>query len=274
MKRAIDTVLHAVSLLLIASTILILIAPLAMAFLMSLDARPYLGPFPPPALSLRWYTDFFSDDYFIKGLKTSLIVATGTTFVSVVAGVPAALALDRYEFPGKPVVTGLILSPLLIPGVVVGFSLLLLFSAFDLLNGYGRLIAGHAILTLPYVVRSSLATLAGIKTSLIEAAIILGATERQAFWDITLPLARTGIVTGAIFAFAFSLDDVAISMFLTDPHTYTLPVAMVSAMRAQFNMTISAAAVLMMIISAGLLLLMGRAVGFDRIIGKGVYGAR
>ena len=119
-----------------------------------------------------------------------------------------------------------------------------------------------------------MATLAGIKTSLIEAAIILGATERQAFWDITLPLARTGIVTGAIFAFAFSLDDVAISMFLTDPHTYTLPVAMVSAMRAQFNMTISAAAVLMMIISAGLLLLMGRAVGFDRIIGKGVYGAR
>ncbi len=127
------------------------------------------------------------------------------------------------------------------------------------------------MITLPYVVRTVLASLAGRDRRLTEAALVLGATERQAFWTITLPLIRSGMVTGAVFAFAVSLDDVAVSMFLTDPSTYTLPVALVSSMRASFDLSIAAAAVLLMAVTAFLIIVLERFVGFDRLLGQGLF---
>ena len=105
----------------------------------------------------------------------------------------------------------------------------------------------------------------------LSAALVLGANERQAFWNITVPLIRTGIVTGAVFAFAISMDDVAVSMFLTDPTTYTLPVALVANMRASFDLTIAAAAVLLTGITTILILILERMVGLDRILGQGLF---
>lgn len=101
--------------------------------------------------------------------------------------------------------------------------------------------------------------------------MVLGANERQAFWDVTFPLARTGIVAGAVFAFAFSMDDVAVSLFLTSPDTYTLPVAMVSMMRTNFDLTIAAAAVVLMLFTVGLIVVLEWIVGLDRLIGTGVF---
>ena len=162
------------------------------------------------------------------------------------------------------------LSPLVVPGVVLGFGLLLLFSYAGVTNGFTRLLCGHVIITMPYTIRTTLAGLVGIKKSYIEAAVILGATERQAFFDIVLPLARTGIVAGAIFAFAFSLDDVAVSVFLADTGHMTLPVALISLMRASFDMSIAAVAVLVLLFTV-VLVVLDRAVGMDRIIGQGIY---
>ena len=98
-----------------------------------------------------------------------------------------------------------------------------------------------------------------------------GRPERQAFWSVTLPLIRTGIITGAIFAFAVSLDDVAVSTFLNNPTTYTLPVALLSAMRANFDLTIAAAAVMLTGLTAVLIFVLDRAVGFSRLIGQGMF---
>ncbi|MGI9413599.1 MAG: ABC transporter permease, partial [Hyphomicrobiales bacterium] len=100
---------------------------------------------------------------------------------------------------------------------------------------------------------------------------VLGANERQAFWDVTFPLARTGMVAGAVFAFAFSMDDVAVSLFLTSPETYTLPVAMVSMMRTNFDLTIAAASVVLMLFTLGLIMLLEWIVGLERLIGGGVF---
>ena len=162
-------------------------------------------------------------------------------------------------------------SSLVVPGVVVGFALLLFFSFVGIFDGFTRLLGGHIIITVPYTIRTTLAGLVGIRPSLTEAALSLGATERKAFWDITFPLAKTGIVAGAVFAFAFSMDDVAVSMFLTDPTTYTLPVALISMMRANFDLSIAAAALLLISFTLVLILVLDRLVGLDKLIGQGIY---
>ena len=257
--------------LVIAVGLIFLIAPLLVTALLAFDARDYLGPLPPPALSLHWFAKLFSQDYVAKGLTTSLEIALLTTVLNVVIGTAAAVGLERGAFPGKQVLLSAFLSPLIVPAVVTGFALLLFLSKIGIVDGFTRLLAGHVIITLPYTLRTTLASLVGRDRRLTEAALILGATERQAFWSVTLPLIRTGIVTGAVFAFAISMDDVAVSLFLTDPTTYTLPVALVSNMRASFDLTIAAAAVILVGITAVLIIVLERLVGFDRLIGQGLF---
>jgi putative spermidine/putrescine transport system permease protein len=167
--------------------------------------------------------------------------------------------------------TALFLAPLIVPGVVIGFALLLFYARAGIDNGFLRLLGGHVVITFPYAIRTILAALYGVRPSLIDAALSLGANHRRAFWTVTLPLIKTGIVAGAIFAFAFSLDDVAASLFLSDPLNYTLPVALVSMMHANFDLTIAAVAVLLMTLTSLLMLALDRMAGLDRIVGASVY---
>ncbi len=269
--RQIDNLGFWLVILAIVVTLAFLIAPIIVSILMSFDARSYLGRFPPTEFSVQWYARFFSDTYYLAGLQTSLILATIAAIVSTCAGVSAAIVLDRYDFPGKQALETVFLSPLVIPAVVIGFAMLLFFALIGVFQGFPRLLAGHIIITFPYTVRTTLAGLTGIRRNLTEAAMTLGATERQAFWDVTFPLARTGMVAGAVFAFAFSMDDVAVSLFLTSPETYTLPVAMVSMMRTNFDLTIAAASVILMLFTIGLIILLDWIVGLERVIGGGVY---
>jgi putative spermidine/putrescine transport system permease protein len=270
-ERWLDDCLQLINLIMIGTIICFLLTPIVITTIMAFDARPYLGPLPPPALSFRWFDQFFSDDYFLKGLKTSLQLAAISVSVSVCVGVATAFAVERVNFIGKEVLISLFLSPLLVPPVVTGFALLLFLSDLGLINGFARLVCGHIIITAPYTIRATLAGLAGIDRSLTEAALSLGANERRAFWDITFPLARTSIVSGAIFAFAVSMDDVAVSIMLTDARTITLPVALISSMRANFDLSIAAASVMLMLVTLGLILLLEKTVGLDRVIGQGVF---
>ncbi|MBX5196228.1 ABC transporter permease [Rhizobium sp. NZLR10] len=245
--------------------------PLAITCLMAFDARTYLGPLPPPALSLHWFERLVSQADILTSLRTSLILAVLTTVLSVTVGTAAAVGLARGNFPGKAALTSAFLSPLIVPPVVIGFGLLLFLSKAGITNGMARLLLGHVIVTLPYCIRTSLASLLGSDQRLTEAAMVLGATERQAFWTITLPLMRTGVVTGAIFAFAISIDDVSISLFLSDPSATTLPVTLVSNMRAAFDLTIAAAAVVLIAVTALLIVVLDSVVGFDTVVGQGLF---
>jgi putative spermidine/putrescine transport system permease protein len=222
-------------------------------------------------LSLRWFSAFFADSYFLKGLATSLKLAGLSVLISLAAGVATAYAMDRSQFWAKDAVLSFFLSPLVVPPVVTGFALLLFLSKIGLIDGFARLLCGHVIITLPYTIRATLAALAGIDRSYTEAALVLGANERRAFWDITFPLARTGIVSGAIFAFAVSMDDVAVSIMLTDAKTYTLPIALISSMRANFNLSIAAASLMLMAMTMLLIAFLERLVGLNRAIGQGVF---
>ena len=272
-KRRIDDLGLWTLVVVVGLVFIFLVVPILVAIAMSFDGRSYMGRFPPPEYSIHWYVKFFSDSYFINGLRTSLILATLAAVVSTTIGVAAALALDRYAFKGKEVLTSFFFSPLIVPAVVVGFALLMFFSMMGVHDGFLRLLGGHVIVTLPYTIRTTLAGLVGIRPSLLEAALTLGANERQAFWGITFPLAKTGIVAGAVFAFAFSLDDVAISIFLSDTSSYTLPVALISMMRANFDLTIAAASVLLTGFTLILIVVLDRIVGLDQIIGQGIYRA-
>ena len=271
MKRAVDNAWRIAVAALLVVTLLFLIGPLIVAILMSFDARAFLGPFPPTSLSLRWYGEFFANNSFVVGLKTSLLLAACATLLSGVIGTMVALALTQYEFRGKTFLSALFLSPLMIPAVVIGLALLVFFSRWGIFSGFVRLLCAHMIVTLPFTIRSSLAGLVGIRRSMVEAALSLGANNRQAFFDITFPLAKTGIIAGCVFAFAFSLDDVAVSLFLYDTNTFTLPIALVSHMRANFDLSVAAAATFLAFITVLLIVVLDRAVGLDRVLGQGVY---
>jgi putative spermidine/putrescine transport system permease protein len=245
--------------------------PLAITCLMAFDARTFLGPLPPPALSFHWFQRLGTQPDILSSLRTSLLLAAMTTVLSVSIGTAAAVGIARGDFRGKAVITATFLSPLIVPPVVIGFGLLLWLSRAGVTDGMTRLLIGHLIITLPYSIRTGLASLLGSDKRLIDAALILGATERQAFWTVTVPLIRTGIVTGAIFAFAISMDDVSVSLFLSAPSATTLPVTLVSNMRAAFDLTIAAAAVVLMVMTALLIVVLDRVVGFDKVIGQGLF---
>ena len=251
--------------------VMFLLLPLAMTLSMSFDARDYLGSFPPPTLSLRWYAQFFSDPYLLKGLQTSVQLAGLTALFATALGLSAAVALQRLPTRAAQLLLSFFLSPLIVPGVVIGFALLIFYARAGVESTFVRLLGGHVLITFPYAIRTVLAALGDIRPSLIEVAQSLGAGPTRAFWTVTFPLARTGIAAGAIFAFVFSLDDVAVSIFLSDPDRYTLPVALVSMLHANFDLTIAAVAVLIMGTSIVLMLALDWIAGLDRVIGSGYY---
>ena len=271
MARVLDSVFVVLVVVVLVAAAIFLLVPILMTVLMSFDGREYLGRFPPPVLSVRWYTAFFFDRDYMVALRNSAVIATVAATMATVTGVAAAVLLDRYRFPGREAVLTFFLSPLVVPTVVTGFSILMFLSLLGVSDGFVRLLAGHVIITLPYTIRTTLASLAGIKRSLVEAALALGADEGRAFRDVTLPLAKTGVVAGAVLAFALSFEEVSVSLFLYDPPSTTLPVAILGAMRSQFNLTLASASVVMMAVTAGLVLVLDRVFGLERIIGAGIY---
>lgn len=271
MKRLGDVVATILFGLVAVLAIGFLLVPSLVSVVLSFDARDYLGPFPPAGFSLRWYAALLANEAYFEGLKTSLQIGAAATLVSVVAGGMAAIALDRYAVPGRALIEALLLSPKFVPTVVIGFSLLGLLSLVGIRDGWWRLFAGHVVITLPFTVRATLAALVGIRPTLVEAATSLGATEGRALADVVLPLARTGIASGALFAFVLSFDEVAVSLFLSDPFTTTLPVALVAEMRANLNLTIASVSTIFAALTIALILCLERMVGLDRVLGYGVY---
>ncbi len=271
-KRMADALFEAVYLSLVTLFIAFSLIPVLVAIVLSFDARSFIGPFPPSAFSLRWYERFLSDNYYQDGLVNSLIIATVATLVATVVGTLAAIALSRATFRGRALLQAALLSPLVVPNVVLGFGMLIFASRLGIIDGMTRLIMGHILITFPYVMRTTAASLIGIKASYYEAALSLGSPPWKALWQITLPLARTGIIAGAVFGFVTSFDNVGISIFLTDAFTFTLPVALLAQMRANLDLTIAALSVIFIVATVLLIVVLDRVAGLDVVVGRGVYG--
>jgi putative spermidine/putrescine transport system permease protein len=252
-------------------SILLLVGPILITLLMSFDSREYMGPFPPPSLSLRWYQNFFSSRLFMGSARNSLVIGTTAASLSTVIGLLAAFSLSRSSFRGRGALEALIVSPVIVPGVIIGFSILLFFSSIGYYGGWSRLILAHTLIALPFAVRILYASLQGIPYNLTEAALNLGANERQSFFDITLPLVRSGVISSFLFSLALSFDEVAVSIFLVDPQTTTLPISLLSNMRNQFDLTIAAASGILIAFTLVVLVIADRLVGLDRMVGQSVH---
>jgi putative spermidine/putrescine transport system permease protein len=238
---------------------------------LSFDDRSFLGSFPPPGFSLRWYRAFLENPTYVEGLVTSLQLALVSTAIATAAGAAAAIALADPRLRLRGLLEALFLSPKFVPSVVVGFALLVATASAGIFDPFTRLVMGHVVITIPFTLRAALASMVGLRRSLLEAAMSLGATAPRAIWDVAVPLARTGVVAGAVMAFVLSFDEVAVSLFLADAFTQTLPIALVAEMRANLNLTIAAVSTVFLGLTLAVLLLLDRLVGLDRIVGQGVY---
>lgn len=247
--------------------VLFLYLPIITTVLISFDSRTYLAYLPPPSLSLRWYSSFLGNSFMIDGLKNSIVLGAMSTLFSTVIGILASFGMVRFTFKGKNILGSFFLSPLTVPGIVVGFALLNFMALAGIRVAFYRLLVAHIIITVPYAIRTITATLIGFDVSLEEAAMNLGARPIRTFLDVTLPLIKPGVIAGAVFAFAMSLDDVAVSVFLVDAYTSTLPVTLFAYMKAQFNPTTAAASVMLMGFTFLVILVIEKTLGLDNFVG-------
>lgn len=250
-----------------------LLIPAAVVVLSSLNAGTYLT-FPPKGLSLRWIRFFFEAADFLPAYLLSLRLAFLAGLTSTLLGTLAAIVLVRTNFPGKSFLQALFLSPLTLPGMVIGLALLIYYYSLQslditLVRTFTGLFIAHVVVTVPYVIRTVSAAMSNFDLSQEEAARNLGAGPLQAFIRITLPQIGSGIMAGWIFAFIVSFGAFDVSLFLANPGTTPLPITMFTYLRWKFDPTPSAAGTfaillvtLSMIISSRLVNL-GKVVGFD-----------
>ena len=229
-----------------------------------------IARFPPTALSLRWFGVALSNPTFITALGNSVVLAALTTLLTVVIGLPAAMALVRRRLPGQAALETFLLSPLSLPGVLFGVAMLFFLGASGFgLVGWG-ILAAHVVIAVPYVLRTTLAVYRGLDRGLEETAGVLGASPWQTFWHVTLPLLRPGLVAGGLFAFLTSFDNVPVSIFLTTARTTTLPVTIMSYLVNQdFDPIVGAISAVQVALVLGLLVLLDRIYGIGQITSLG-----
>ena len=229
-----------------------------------------IARFPPRGLSLRWFSAALSNETFIGALGNSLQLALLTTLVTILIGLPASIALVRRRFPAQAGLEAFLLSPLSLPGVLFGISMLFFLGASGFgLTWWGLLVA-HAVVSVPFVLRTTLAVYRGMDRGLEETALVLGAGPWQTFWHVTLPLLRPGLVAGGLFAFLTSFDNVPVSIFLTTERNNTLPVTIMSYLVNQdFDATVGAICALQVGVVLVLLYLLDRIYGVGRLTSFG-----
>ena len=166
--------------------------------------------------TLRWYGEIWRDDELLSALQNSLIIAAITTAVSVVLGTGAAWQMHRWRFPAAGAITTLAVLPMVVPEIIMGVSLMLLFRAVRLELGFATVVIAHVTFCFPFVMAAVQARLAGLDPSLQEAALDLGATPAVAFFRIIVPYLLPGIIAGAMLAFTLSLDEFMVTFFTCD----------------------------------------------------------
>lgn len=201
--------------------------------------------YPIRAFSLKWMEAFFTSERWAVAVKNSFFIGALSATLATVLGTMAAVGLARVDFFGKKVITGLVLSPLVVPIVIYAVGLYFFFAPLGLTQSYTGIVLAHAALGSPFVVVTVGASLSNFDHTLMRAAASLGATPLVAFRRVMLPLVLPGVVTGALFAFAASFDEVVTVLFLAAPDQRTIPREMFSGLRESLSPIIAAASAVM-----------------------------
>lgn len=229
-----------------------LIAPILVIVPISFSSGTMLT-YPIPGMSLRWYHEFTGSIMWMSAIKNSFIVATATTLLATTAGTVAALGLTRANFPLKGLLTAVLISPMVVPIVITAVGVYFFFAQLGLTNTYIGLILAHTALAVPFVLITVTATLQGFDRDMVRAGASLGARPVTVFFRVTLPLILPGVISGALFAFATSFDEVVVALFVAGPAQRTLPRQMFAGIRENINPTIAAVATVTLAVSVLLL---------------------
>jgi len=231
-------------LILCACVLLFLIAPILAVMPLSFNQSKFFT-YPMPGLSLQWYQDFFGTDRWRTAVMNSVFVGVSTTLLSTFLGTLAALGLSRPSFPYRAAVMSILISPMIVPVVITSVGMYFFYVKIGLINTYLGIILAHTALATPFVVITVTATLIGFDHSLSRAAAGLGAPPVTVFRKVILPLILPGVISGALFAFVTSFDEVVVVLFIASPEQRTLPRVMFAGIREEISPTITAAATLL-----------------------------
>lgn len=215
---------------------------------------PGVGGFPPRALTFNWYRQLFADAPLWDTVLNSLIVAVCAVGIALLLGLPAALALDRASFPGKALFRRLVLLPLILPGIITGLSLLMLFATAGINLSLVTITLGHGTALISVAATELFAGLQKFDRAQEEASLDLGATHWQTFWRITLPNLKVSLIAAALLIFTLSMDEIAVSFFLIG-RSNTLPLEIWSRLRRGMTPEINAISAIILLFSIGIILL-------------------
>jgi putative spermidine/putrescine transport system permease protein len=239
--------------------LLFLILPILVIIPLSFNVEPFFSftegmlTLQPEAYSLRWYSAILNDDKWLLAIKNSFLIGICATLIATVLGTCAAVGLARDDMPYRRLITALLLSPMIVPLIITAAGMFFFYSDLGLAGNYLGVIIAHAALGTPFVIITVTATLTGFDYSLARAALNLGATPLRVFFDIIMPLIRQGVISGALFAFITSFDEVVVILFMAGPQQRTIPRQMFSGLREQINPSILAIATLLILVSIALL---------------------
>lgn len=219
--------------------------------------------------TFEWYWKMFDNKPLIDSFKNSIIVAVASTFISVVVGTIASVGMYRYSFRGKGIIDSMLYIPIVIPEIILGISLLMLFTAFNITLGMLTLIIAHVSFSLPFVIVTVRSRMSGFDRSIEEAAMDLGASPIRTFTRITLPIIAPGVIAGAMLALTLSLDDVIVSFFTTGIKSKTFPIQIQGMVRTGVSPDVYALSTLMIV---GTIIIMILVNMFDRVADKKMYG--
>ena len=199
--------------------------------------------------TLDWYAALWRDSVLVRAAKNSLIVASATTVLSVVLGTAGAWLLNRYRYRGSSFLETLVFLPMIVPEVIIGVSLLILFVQVGLQLGYTTIVISHVTFCFPFVMAAVQARLAGLDPSLEEAALDLGATPLQAFFKVMVPYLMPAIVSGALMSFTLSLDELIVTYFTASAGTRTLPLEIFGRVKKGLDPSLNAISTVFIVVT-------------------------
>ena len=243
---------------------LVLLAPSLVVVLISFDGREYIG-FPPESLSVRWYRALWRHAQLLDAAAVSLRTAAHVAFGCLALGVPAAYALVRGRFPGKAALTAFLVAPQMMPGLVIGVSVLFFGAYFAFRASHAMLVLSLTVFCLPFVVRIVMARLAGLDPALEEASSGLGAGRLQTFQLVTLPQIGAAVLAAGALAFIEAFDNVTIAPFTSSARGRPLPVELYYLVQYDSSPLVAAVSAVEILFAFLVVVVAARTVGLDKI---------
>ena len=239
-----------------------LMLPILVIIPLSFNALPYFTfseemlKFNPDAYSLRWYRDMFANEQWIHSIKNSFIIGIAATLLATLLGTLAALGLSRPHMPWRIPIMSLLISPMIVPIIITAAGMFFFYSSVGLSQTTTGIILAHTALGTPFVVITVTATLFGFDTTLMRASANLGATPVQTFFRVVVPMILPGVISGGLFAFVISFDEVVCVIFLAGFEQRTIPRQMWAGIREQISPTILAVATLLIVFSVCMMIVL------------------